>query len=123
MANRTPPNERLGHLVHLDRRLHARIDALFFKRVLQSQRVDDGRQHAHVIGRDAVHVLGLLGHAAEKIPATDHDRNLHTQLVHIGHFRRDLMNPRLVDAEALVGRQRLAGEFEQNAFENRGCHC
>ena len=84
MPDRAPPDERLSHLVHLDRRLHAGVHALLLQRILQRQRVDHCGQHAHVIGGDAVHVLGLLGHAAEEIPAAHHDRDLHAELVHVG---------------------------------------
>ncbi len=74
--------------------MHTGIDALFLQRILQGQRVDDGGEHAHVVRGDAVHVLGLLGDAAEKIPAADDDGELNAELVHIRDFGGDLVNAR-----------------------------
>jgi hypothetical protein len=37
--------------------------------------------------------------------------------VDVGQFSRDFVNAFGVDAEALVGGQGFAGDFEQNAFE------
>ena len=41
---------RLAHLVHLDRRLDAGLDADLLERVLHRQRVHHRRQHAHIVG-------------------------------------------------------------------------
>ena len=67
-------DERLSHLVHLDRRLHAGVYALLLERILQRERIDDRGQHPHVIGGHAVHVLGLLSHTTEKVSPAHHDR-------------------------------------------------
>jgi hypothetical protein len=120
MPDGAPPDERLRHLIHLNRRLHAGVDFLLFEGVLQSERIDHGSQHSHVIGGNAVHVSSLVGHAAEKIAAAHHNRKLHSQLVHVGQFRRDLVDAGSLDAKALVCRQCLTGKLEQNAFEGRG---
>ena len=122
MPDGAPPNEWLGHLVHLDRGLHARVDFLFFQRILQSERIDHRGQHSHVIGGNAVHVLGLIGHAAKEIAAAHHDRELHSQLVHIGQLRRDFVDARRIHTKALIGSQGFSGNLEQNAFEGRGFH-
>ena len=76
MPDGTAADEWLGNLVHLDRRLHASIDALLFERVLQCERVDDGRQHAHVVGGDAVHFARLLGHTTEEVSPANDDGDL-----------------------------------------------
>ena len=94
MADGAAANEGLGDLIHLNRGLHARVDPLLLERVLQRQRVDHRGQHAHVIGGDAVHVLGLLGDAAKEIAAADDDRDLHAQFVNVGQFGRDLVDAR-----------------------------
>src|SRR5580765_3292578 len=49
MANRAASNERLRDLVHLDGCHHASVDGSFFKRVLQSQGVDHGGEHTHMV--------------------------------------------------------------------------
>lgn len=72
----------LADLVHLDGRLHAGEGADFFQRVLKRECVDDSGQHTHLVGGDAVHVFGLLGHAAEEVAAADDDRDLHPQVAH-----------------------------------------
>ena len=76
MAERAPPDERLGDRAHLDGADHARGDADLFERVLQCQRVDHGRQHAHVIGRRPLHAAGAGRQAAEQIAAADDDGGL-----------------------------------------------
>ena len=118
MADRAPPDERLGHLVHLDGRHHPRVHALLFQRVLQRQRVDHRRQHAHVIGRHPVHLFGLLGDAAEEIPAAHHEPNLDSERVHVGHFGRNFVHAVRFHSKALARCQCLAGELQKNALED-----
>ena len=67
---------RLGHLVHLDGAHDAGVDADLFQRVLHGQRIDDRGQHAHVVGGDAVHLLGSGGYPAKNIAAADHQSDL-----------------------------------------------
>ena len=102
---------------------HAGEDILLLQRVLQRQRIDHRGQHAHVIGGDAVHLLGLLGHAAEEVSAAHHDGDLDAQAVHIGELGRDLVHALIVDTKALAGGQSLAGNFQKNAFVNRSSPC
>src|ERR1019366_2237286 len=63
----------LGDLVDGDGRLHAAVDVQFLDRVLQRDGINHGGEHAHVVGGHAVHVDGLLGHAAKEVPASHHD--------------------------------------------------
>src|ERR1700757_2251569 len=102
MPDRAPPNKWLGHLIHLNRRLHPRIHVLLLQRILQRERVDDSRQHPHVIGGYTIHVLGLLRDAAEEISATHYDRDLHAKLLHIGDLSCDAMDALRGDTKALV---------------------
>src|SRR5262249_1062599 len=122
MAYGPAPDKRLGYLIHLDGRHYAREHILLFQRILPRERVDNSRQHAHVIGRDAVHLFCLLCYAAEKITAAYHDSNLNFERVHIGQFSRDFVNTQRIYAEALGCGQGFAGEFEQNAFKDRSRH-
>ena len=46
------------------------------ERILEGQRVHHGGEHAHVIGRRAVHPLGRTGEAAKNVAAADDDRDL-----------------------------------------------
>ena len=77
MPDRSPPDERLRYLLHLDRRLHPRVDVLLLQSILQGQCVDNSGEHAHVIRGNAVHVFGLLRHAAEKVPPANDNGQLH----------------------------------------------
>ena len=120
MTNRPAANERLGHLLHLDGRLHPRVDALLLQRILQREAINDGREHAHVIGGYPVHVFRLLRHATEEVPSAHDDGQLHAQLMNVGQLRRHFMNARGVDAKALVRRQSFTGNLEKNSFEGRG---
>jgi hypothetical protein len=43
------------------------------ERVLQGEGVDDGGQHAHVVGLGAVHAGAGAGHAPPDVAATDDD--------------------------------------------------
>ena len=97
MPHRAAADERLGHVLHLDGGLHARVHAGFFQRLLQRHAVDDRRQHAHVIGRAAVHAAIGRGDAAPDVAAADDDRDLHAHGVDFRHFARDLVGHLRVD--------------------------
>ena len=120
MPDSAPPDERLRHLIHLNRRLHARVDFLLLECILQSKRVDDRGEHSHVIGGNAVHVSSLVGHAAKEVAAAHNDRKLHSQLVHVGQLGCDLVNARRIHTKALIGSEGFSGNLQQNAFEGRG---
>ena len=55
MPDRTTKNKWLGDIFHFDGRLHARLDAHLVERASQRQRIDNGGQHSHVIGRGSIH--------------------------------------------------------------------
>ena len=50
----------LGDLVHLDGRLDADFDAALLQPVGHGQRIDDRRQHAHVVGPRALHASAAV---------------------------------------------------------------
>ena len=97
-------------------------DALLLQRILQSQSVDDRGQHAHVIGGNTVHGLGLFGYAAEEIAAADHDRDLDAQTMNFSQLRGNFVHTLVLDTKPLVAGQRFTGEFQQNALINRSVH-
>ena len=55
------------------------IDVHFFESVLQRERVDDSRQHAHVVGGNTIETLCACGKTSKDIAATDHDTDLNTE--------------------------------------------
>ena len=57
--------------------------------IAQGQGIDDSGQHPHVVGVGRIHALGLLGHPAEDVPATDHDGDLVSRFGRLGHLLRD----------------------------------
>ena len=84
------------------------------ERVLQRQRVDDRRQHAHVVGGRAVHALGAGGQAAEEVAAADDDRRLDAELLDLGDVLGDLRGDGGIDAELLLAHEGFAGELQQD---------
>ena len=107
----------LGDLLDVDRREHPGVLAGLLQRVLQGQRVEHRRQHAHVVAGRPVHPLGRGGEAAVDVAGADDDRDLDPA----GTDRRDLLGDALhlsrIGAVAKVAHQRLARELEQDAFE------
>src|ERR1019366_8085951 len=79
-------------------------------------------QHAHVIGGHAIHLLGLLSHAAKEVAATDYDGHLHSEAVDLCDFGRDFVHPRVVHTKSLASRQCFAGNLQQDAFVCRSSH-
>ena len=70
-------NEGFGDVFHLDRGHDAGLDAGLFERVLESEGVDDGGEHAHVVGRIAVHPAFTGGRGTTPdVAAADDDRQL-----------------------------------------------
>ena len=111
VTNRAPANEWLGQLRDIDRGKDARLNADFFKCILQNHRVHYGRQHANVVSRRAIHVAGAGGHAAKDVPTTDDDRNLNSELVSFLDFFSDRTRDINIYAERLFAQQRFAGEL------------
>src|SRR5262249_4905628 len=105
---------RLRDLWHLNRGHGPRGDARAFERILQRQRVDHRRQHAHVVaGRPVEASLGG-GQAAEDVSSADHERDLDTHLVDAFDLRRDRLDDLKVDAVVPAAAKRLAAQLEQN---------
>ena len=71
-----------------------------------------------MVGGNAVHVAGLLGHAAKKVSSANDDGNLHAQRVNVGKFGCDLVNARRIYAEALISGESFARKFQQDAFKD-----
>ena len=91
-------------------------DALLLERVLQRQRVDDRRQHAHVVGGRAVHAAGAGRHAAEDVAAADDDGRLDAHALDFGDVLGDLRRHGRIDAVGLLAHQGFAGQFQEDAL-------
>ena len=117
VADRAAADVGLGDLGDRDRRLHARVDALLLERVLQRQRVEDGGEHAHVVGGGAVHARRGAGEAAEDVAGADDDRDLDAAIVDLADLARDRLHALEVGAVGEVAHQRLPRQLEQDPLE------
>src|SRR5262249_30231549 len=101
MTNRAQWDERLRYLRHRDCSLHARRLTRGLQRVLEGERVDHRREHAHVVGTGAVHTPVLAAHASPDVAAADHDGDLDAELATGGgNLVGDPLDDRGVDAES-----------------------
>ena len=92
MPHRAPPDERLGHLRHADGALHPGGHPDLLQGILQSERIDHRRQHAHVIAGGAFNPPLAAAQAAKDIPAAYHHYHLHPQLPHLAYLRRHVLH-------------------------------
>ena len=119
VADGAAPDVRLGHLLHRDGRLHPGRQAELLERVLDRQGVQHRRDHAHVVGRRAVHADGHPLEAAEDVARAHHDGDIDAALVRLVDLARDGRDAHRVDAVGLVAHERLARELQDDALEGR----
>ena len=120
VADGPPADERLGHRAHLDRRDDAGDHVQLFERVLKRQRVDDRRQHPHVVRGGAIHAARARRDAAEDVAAADDDGRLHAHRLDFADLLGDLGRHRRVDPVVLRAQKGFAGEFQEDAFVDGG---
>ena len=101
----------------VDRRQDARVGAVPLERLLDRERVQDGREHAHVVAGGAVDALRRGRHAAVDVAAADHERELEPVRAHVDELRRELVDGAGVEAVLPPAHQGLAGELQQDAVE------
>ena len=102
-----------------DRRLHARLDPGLLERVLKRQRVDERREHAHVVGGRPVHAAAAPVDAAVDVAAADHDGDLYAPVADRPDLPGDVLEALGVGSVLLVAEQRLPGELYQHPPEDR----
>jgi hypothetical protein len=119
VANGTTADERFGNGAHLDRGRHPRDDVDVLEGVLQRERVDDGREHTHVVGGGAVHAARARRKAAEQVAAADDDAGLHAQLLDSANLLGDVGGDGGIDPERLLAHEGFARELQQDATINR----
>src|SRR5579862_1427819 len=120
MPDRAAPDIRLRNLAHLERRLHARLRARAFERVLQRERIEQRREHACVVGGRALHPLRRRREAAVEVAAADDDRHTDAALVHRRDLACQVADDRRVDAVVPRPHQGLARELQEDAGEAGG---
>ena len=87
--------------------------------VLHRERVDHRREHAHVIGRDAVHAGFGKPRAADDVAAADHEAHLDAETEDFRDFACDSPDDDGVDAVLMIAEQRLAAQFQQYSTISR----
>ena len=114
VADGAAADVRLRDLVHRDRAHDAGRRLRPLDRVLERQAVHDGREHADVVARRAVHALGGGRQAAEDVAAADDDADLDAARPHGRDLAGDERADGRVDAVLAVAEERLAGQLEQD---------
>ena len=88
---------------------------MLLERVLERERVQDGGDHAHVVGGRAVHPGSRAGHAAVDVAGADDERELQPLAVDPSDRRGDAVDAGRVGAVLEVAEQGLAGDLEQDS--------
>ena len=82
--------------------------------LMEGDRVHHRREHAHLVAGNAV-AAGLCDrHATKDVAATGDDADLDAEGNGFADLGGDPVDQFLVDAEGLIAKQRLAGDFEQD---------
>ena len=103
-----------AHRLHGDGGKNAGGYARLFQGILQGQGVNDGGQHAHVIGRGPFHAIGGARDSPENVPAPHHQGNLDAELVDGGDFSGDAVDGVRIDAVFILAHEGFAGQFQQD---------
>ena len=115
MADGAPPDVGLGHLRHVDGGLHPGGLAEAFERVLEREGVDDGRQHAHVVGLGTIHAGAGTGHPPPDVAAADDHRHVDALVgADTGDLVGDVVGELSVDAVADLAGEGLPRHLQQH---------
>jgi hypothetical protein len=95
------------------------VGAVALERVLEREAVQDGGEHAGVVGSGPVHALARRLHAAVDVPGADDERRLDAALLHLLDLAGERVHPGGADAVRLVAHERLSGELQEDAAERR----
>ena len=106
--------ERLGDLANLQCGEHAGDHLALLEGILQRQRVDQGRQHPHVIRGHTVGAPVAEEAAAEDVSTADDQRDLDAEPVDVDDLVRQAVEHGTADAVLRVALQRLPGQFEED---------
>ena len=96
MSQGPATNEGFSHVLHLDRRENPSLHAGIFEGILQSERVDYGGQHSHIVGGVAIHLTFIgRGGASPNIPPTDDDAELEVRRKNPFNLVSETLNDRV----------------------------
>ena len=93
-----------------------------FDRGFQHKAIHHGGEHAHRVADRTRHAAFGNLYTAKDIAAADHDAELDTEFRARRKIRRKTFDRCLIDAEAIRGRQRFAGQFDDDTTINRATH-
>ena len=116
MAQGAAADKGLAHFLHGNGRKHPRGVAQLFQHVLHCKGVEHGGQHAHVVGRRALHALGRAGKPAKNIAPANHKGHFDAHFEHSADFAADGVYGCRVDTGLVFTGQGLAAQFEQHAL-------
>ncbi len=108
LVDRAPPDVRLGDLGDRDRGLDPEGHADRLELRLQRQRVDDHREHAHVVARRFFDAMFGDGRAADDVAAADDHRHLDTQIADLADLLGEVPRVLRGDAEFTVSEKCFA---------------
>ena len=100
--------------MHLDGAHNAAVHAVLLEAVLQRERVDDRREHAHVVALRAVHALGCTLDATIDVAATNDHGDLDTVIVGRLDGLSNALGNGGIDAEVPLAHQRLSRKLQQD---------
>ena len=104
-------NEGFSHVLHLDRRENSSLHPGIFEGILQSERVDYGGQHSHIVGGVAVHLTFISrGGASPNIPPADDDAELEVRRKNPFNLVSETLNNRVREVIGGVA-QGFPGKF------------
>ena len=107
---------RLGDLLDGQRRLDPALGAIALETVAQRQRIDDGRQHPHVVGVGPIHARGCVAEAAKDVASTHHDGHLVALTGDLGDLLGGAIDGLGIDAVAEIDvGERLTRQFEDDS--------
>jgi len=120
MADGLEPDVRLGDLVDRERSLHPRFEPGGLELRAQRERVDDHREHAHVVRRRAVDPVLRGIRAAQPVATAEDDADLHAEGVDLADLLGEVGGVLRRDAELPVPEERLTGELQEDPVVFRG---
>ena len=108
VAHRAASNVRLRDLRDLERREHTSVGADALECVLERECVQDGREHAGVIRRGAVHPFRRCSHTAVDVAPSDDDRQLEAFGLNFDDLPGERVDSLRIYAVLVVAHQRLS---------------
>ena len=116
MANSATTDVRLSDLAHFYSALYAGGYTQIFQSIGQGQGVNNGSQHAHVVGSCSIHALVIAAQATPNIAAAIYHSNLNTMLYNLFNLFSQGIHNGGVNAKTFFAGHSLAAQFQNNTF-------